>query len=62
MYQALRPKLDSAIQFADKANENGLGNPHTLVGAMVTVMRNVAKGQDSGVDAIEKLLRIKEAV
>jgi hypothetical protein len=61
VYKILRPKLEGAIKFADTANSDGLDNPHTLVGAMITVMRNIAKGEKADVEAIEDLVRGEEA-
>ena len=61
VYKALRAKLDTAIDFSEKANRDGLGNPHSLVGAMITAMRNISTGKEPRIDAIEKIPRANES-
>lgn len=60
VYKALRELLDPAIKFASAANRDGLGNPHTLVGEMILVMRDISTGNKPTLKAIEELERIKE--
>jgi hypothetical protein len=60
VYQALREQLDPAIRFASAANRDGLGNPHSLVGELVLVLRDISKGKNPDLEKIENLERIKE--
>ncbi|WP_430391421.1 RloB family protein [Dyella sp. 20L07] len=60
VYKALRNELNSAIKFSEGANREGLGNPHSLVGAMVTVLRDISEGNKPDIKKIEALKRLKE--
>ena len=61
VYGALKPKLEAAIKFADRENREGISNPHSLVGALITILRNIAAGKDPDIKAIQNIPRANEA-
>ncbi|SEW25597.1 RloB family protein [Luteibacter sp. 329MFSha] len=60
IYQALRPKLDEAIKYSARNNRDGLRNPHSLIGDLVTLMRSIANGQRPDLKAIRAMKREDE--